>query len=228
MTDARYPIIRRTALVATEEAVRSWLTRGVAEYEFIISFSAGGYTVRELNAYLELWEAAYGRVFPDGYRSYAAQPREHIRIDQIRLGSTELVVALANLGDVELWQLIISYVVIRSLPSIIKGEAAKNWAEAAVRSADAVEKWSGIANRAVRRRQSRAPRFTRAQRAELRRIITADPLFRDLPARFVREIINAVEAILAAESERLPSAMRFAEEHVRAVAIREKRRLDER
>lgn len=177
-------------------------------------------SARDLAAYLALLDGAFGRTDPSGFRSYSLRARDHLSINRLQSGSTILELLLAKLGNVELWRIIVVYLVMRTGPSILRGEAVKNWAEAAKAIVETAQLWADV----------RAPlqldrtRARRRQRAAIRSVIRTDPLFEGLSRLDVDVLVGLVEKVLVAEHSHLPAAARFDKAHVIDVALRIQRR----
>ena len=187
-----------------------------------IRFDDRCFAARDLAAYLTLLDAAFGRTGPRGFRSYSLRTRDHLSIDGLQSGSTILELLLAELGNIEPWRFIVVYLVARTGPSILKGEAAKNWAEAAKSLGEAALLWSDVRAR-VSSSLARA-RLRRRQRRAIRSIIQTDPLFEGLARPDVDVLVQLVEEVLVAEGSHLPAAARFDSAHVIEVALRIHRR----
>ena len=187
-----------------------------------IRFDDRSVSARDLAAYLALLDGAFGRTDPRGFRSYSLRARDHLSIGRLQSGSTILKLLLAELGNMDLWRFIVVYLVLRTGPSVLKGEAAKNWAEAAKRLGQAASEWSDVVARVS---ASRTPARLRRQRyAAIRSIIQADSLFDGLARRDVDVLVRLVEEVLVAEGSHLPAACRFDDAHVIEVALRIQRR----
>jgi len=174
-------------------------------------------SARDLSAYLGLLDGVFGRTDRRGFRSYSLRVGDHLRLRRIGSGSTILEIALTALGDVEPWRLLLAYLVMRTGPSILKGEAARNWAEATRALGEAALVWSDVAARVSLSRTEAT--LTRRQRSSIRKIIQGDPLFAQLSRRDVDVLVRMVEEVLLQESGRLPAAARFDVEHVLDVAL---------
>ena len=186
-----------------------------------IRFDDRSVSARDLAAYLALLDGAFGRTDPSGFRSYSLRARDHLSIDRFQTGSTILELLLAKLGNIDPWRFILVYLVVRTGPSILRGEAAKNLAEAAKTLGEAALVWSDVRARVFSSR-TRA-RLRRRQRSAIRSIIQADPLFEGLSRPDVDVLVRLVEEVLVAERNHLPAAARF-DAHVLEVAVRIQRR----
>jgi hypothetical protein len=210
------------------------------QLELSLRFRDQDISVRELTAYLDLLDGAYGRVDPHGFRSYALTQHRHLRIAQIAHGSVDLRFLFDILTPAQLSGAMTMYLIAKAGPSIIKGEAAKNWMEATKAGMEAYRLWRPITDfRRVESReqdlQALPPRdretdqppplkLTRAQRKELNDLLQGDPYFSGLSERHRREVIRVVQGILGAERQRLSLAQRFAADQVIEVVLRRRRR----
>ena len=187
-----------------------------------IRFDDRSVSARDLAAYLALLDAAFGRTDPSGFRSYSLRTRDHLSIDRLQSGSTILEFLLAKLGNIEPWRFIVVYLVAKTGPSMLRGEAAKNWAEAAKSLGEAALVWSDVGAR-VSSSRTRV-RLRRRRRSAIRSIIQADPLFEGLARPDVDVLVGLVEEVLVAEGSHLPAAARFNDAHAIEVALRVQRR----
>ena len=183
-----------------------------------IQFEDRAVSARDLAAYLALLDAAFGRTDPRGFRSYSLRTRDHLSIHRLQSGSTVLELLLSELGNIEPWRFIVLYLVARTGPSILRGEAAKNWTEAAKNLGEVALLWSSV--RASVSSSRTGMRLRRRQRSAIRTIIQADPLFEDLARPDVDVLVQLVEKVLVAEGYHLPAAARFDDAHVIEVALR--------
>lgn len=183
-----------------------------------IRFHDRAVSARDFAAYLALLDAAFGRTDPSGFRSYSLRTGDHLSIGRLQSGSTILELWFADLGDIELWRFAITYLVLATGPSVLKGEAARNWAEAAKSLGEATLVWLDVRDRVSSSRDR--TRLRRRQRSAIRRIIQADPLFEGLARPDLDVLVRLVEEVLEAEGSHLPAAARFAEAHVIEVALR--------
>ena len=187
-----------------------------------IRFDDRSVSARGLAAYLALLDGAFGRTDPTGFRSYSLRAGDHLSIGRLQSGSTIFELLLAELGNIEPWRFIVVYLVLRTGPSILRGEAARNWAEAAKTLGEAALVWSDVGARVSSSRNRR--RLRHRQRSAIRSIIQADPLFEGLAPRDVDVLVRLVEEVLVAEARHLPAAARFDDAHVIEVALRTQRR----
>ena len=183
-----------------------------------IRFTERAVSARDLASYLTLLDGAFGRTDPSGFRSYSLRARDHLSITRLQSGSTILEFLLSELDSIEPWRLIIVYLVLRTGPAMLKGEAAKNWAEAAKSFGEAVSVWSDIGARVSSFRAR--TQLRRLRYSALRNIIQADQWFEELDRHDVDVLVRLVDEVLVAERSHLPAASRFDEAHVIDVALR--------
>lgn len=60
--------------------------------ELVIHSQGGNLSARDMAAYLQLTDRLWGRLQPNGIRSYAARPYEHLRLEEVRTGSLEMAI----------------------------------------------------------------------------------------------------------------------------------------
>ncbi len=186
--------------------------------------------VREFAAYLSLLDGLYGRLDPLGYRSYSHALSRQLRIDRVGRGSLDLILLFNLVSEVETWRVLLLFLVVRAGPGILRGEAAKNWAEAIKTGIEAYQLLAsgpdrGPSTKPAERLSPRAEtvnplRCTRRQRAELKQLMREDPQFSQLSERHKGQIISLIEAVLNQERHKLPAAVRFADEYVVEVWLR--------
>ncbi len=210
------PSIVPSSVVAVSRVQDHVLSRLDNEHAIVleIRFDDRRVSARDLAAYLALLDGAFGRTDPSGFRSYSLRARDHLSIDGLQSGSTILELLLAELGNIEPWRFILVYLVLRTVPSILRGETAKNWAEAAKSLGEAASVWSDVGARVS------SSRTRRRRYSAIRSIIQADPLFEGLARHDVDVLVRLVEEVLVAEGSHLPAASRFDDAHVIEVALR--------
>jgi hypothetical protein len=186
-----------------------------------IRFEGEAVSARDLAAYLGLLDGAFGRTDPAGFRSYSLRTADQLDIGHIKASSTVLEIGLAALGEIEIWRFLVVYLVAKTGPSILKGEAARNWAAATKSLGEAVLVWSDVSKRVSEGRERQ--QLSRRQRAAIRRVISTDPLFVDLTRRDIDTLVWLVEGVLLRESSRLAAAARFDDKHIIEISLRLRR-----
>jgi len=109
-----------------------------ARLELIVTLSSEDITIRELTAFLEFTDRIYGRLSPNGIRSYALRKYGHLRIKQIEQGSWKLILDTAITAVRELDKYLVLWLVIQFLPNAIHNVA------------EAYNQYGGLVNRCVK------------------------------------------------------------------------------
>jgi hypothetical protein len=117
------------ALRALAEVVRAEFA-DAAFVELRIRLRDSDLNVREMATYLGLLDGVYGRLDAAGYRSYALRSYGQLRIAKVEPGSIDLTFLFNLLTDLDAWRVVMMYLVVKVGPALLRGEVAKNWAEA--------------------------------------------------------------------------------------------------
>lgn len=118
-----------SAIRALAEVVRTEFSDS-ALVELRIRLRDSNLNVREFAAYLGFLDGVYGRLDPAGYRSYALRSYGQLRIANVEQGSIDLTFLFGLVNDLDAWRLVMMYVMVKVGPAMLRGEVAKNWAEA--------------------------------------------------------------------------------------------------
>lgn len=92
--------------------------------------------VRDFSTYLALLDGVYGRFDLSGFRSYARQPERQLNITRIENGSIDLTFLFDLVNEFVSYRGLLLYIIVRVGPALLRGEVAKNWAEAAKASVE--------------------------------------------------------------------------------------------
>lgn len=151
--------------------------------------------IRDMVAYFELIDHIYGRLQPEGFRSYALQHEHFLRFDEIRQGSL-LMLILDKLNGFPL--LVVLWLCLKYLPSGANflASAYNHYQQAALAS---------------------------EKRKRIRRKMECDKELTQLPKKLRTQLAAFVEFNLRKDSELLNRAIRFAERHVTEIKIRIKK-----
>ena len=162
------------------------------EIELVIHARGNDVSIRDMAAYLELADHLFGRLHPDGYRSYAMRPAEHVRIEEIRGGSVVITIAglISAASPYLIAQLCLKY-----LPDVFQKTAA---------AYDHLQQ--GI--------------LAREKRKQLRRHMEQDPQLSQLPTERRNELVALVDSLLESDGELLVRAKRYADEYVLDIHVR--------
>lgn len=177
-------------------------------------------TARDFAAYLRLMDSAYGRTWPDGFLSYSHRPDIQLQISTVRRGSWVLEILKELSAPENLWGIVLTYLVLRTGPKLIVGEAARNWGEAVKSWGEALQIWGDIfEKRWGESRRNPPARLVQAQKRRLRQIIKSDPKFSELDSDDITRLADAVEHVLVYERDNLKAASQFAASAVKAVEL---------
>jgi len=89
-------------------------------FELIIRMRAENISVRQLAAYLNFIDKAYGRLTPRGIMHYARTSTYELNVTEIRHGSLEIVISNILSESTSIKAIIIVGLLLKYLPSIIK------------------------------------------------------------------------------------------------------------
>jgi hypothetical protein len=106
-------------------------TSANAALELVIIIEGENIPTREFAAYLALIDRVYGRLSPEGLRSYAHREWGRLEIAEIHKSDLEIIFRVTY-SHAETATIIVILLFLRSLPNVIKllSESAKNFAEA--------------------------------------------------------------------------------------------------
>lgn len=158
-----------------------------------------GLSARDLAAYLGLVDRLYGRLTPEGYRSYAQRVSGHLQIAEVQPGSLELLAreALDVLGSPE--RLIVLWLCLKYLPAATHTLASTY-------------------------NEYQQGALARASRKRIRREMDADPALQPLSKGHRDYLANLVDDLLGKDKTLLRRASRFAGQDVIELSIRIKKR----
>ncbi len=149
-------------------------------------------SLRDMAAYLELVDHVYGRLQPGGFRSYAMRPGEHLRVEQVRTGSVELLITEVLKAASPLT---ILWLCLRYIPPAL---------ESVAKTFDSTQQ--GL--------------LARENRKEIRRRMEQDEKLAGLPRERLNDLVALEQAVISKDQTLVPRAFRFSEEHVVDVDIR--------
>ena len=89
-------------------------------FELIIRMRAENISVRQLAAYLNFIDKAYGRLTPRGIMHYARTSTYELKVTEIRHGSLEIVISNILSESISINAIIIVGLLLKYLPSMIK------------------------------------------------------------------------------------------------------------
>lgn len=185
-------VVPRSALADFRALVAPPDTPATAAVELHITFSSKEVVARDLAAYLELIDRVYGRLEEGSLIRYAMRRSEHVRINQIRAGSVELIIQALSTNSAQVTSLVIAGFALKYLPEILRSAGAgyKDIQEGAL---------------------------LREQRRRLHEKARADRELSKLDDRRRRQLVALLDKLYELEARRIPSAGRFASRSVRRV-----------
>ena len=182
-----------------------------AVLELTVTIQGEGIPTREFAMYLGLVDRLYGRLSPNGLRSYAHQESGQLQIAEIHKSDLQIVFQLVN-EHPEVVRFIAILLFLRSLPKMLKtlADAYKSFEEAReVRYRMEVE----------RLKEKERKRLTRIQRKAIRETINEEPALLNIDEPTKRRLVTLLDALFAQELPSLPAPIRFARRRVKAIAL---------
>ena len=151
-------------------------------------------SLRDLGAFLELVHRIYGRLSEKGLKSYAHKEHGHLKVQEMRRGSWELILQEAIASGYS-HALILAYLAVKYLPSAI---------ESLANSYNQVEQG----------------RLAKQQRKRIRVEMEQDEAISKLSKKRRYQIADLVDYLHEKEKERLHRAVRFARQRLLSVSIK--------
>lgn len=166
--------------------------------ELVIRTSDRELSIRGLSAFLDLVDGLYGRLSPEGFRSYARREHGHIEISRLEPGSWELVLEtlLSRLQYPEI--LLVIWLALKYLPPAVQSVATAY-------------------------NQIEQGRLARQSRKRIRAEMDADEKLRSISPERRRELARLIDILYEREAVKLPRAVRFARAKLIDVVIRVRR-----
>ena len=221
-------LVSLRARLAVAEAVRgSGPSQG--PFELSIRINDQHVSCRDFGTYLAFLDGIYGRTDQEGYQVYAHRTFKKLEVSQTRSGSLDLNFLFDLLNVDQVWRVVVLYLIARTAPAIVRGEAAKNWAEAVKTGVETYKLLShrderpsppGFERTGAAESQSRPLVLSRPQRMALRAFIRDDPRLAGLTNQQIGQLVRVVEQLLSHERHRLPGAVRFTDNHVIEISLR--------
>lgn len=180
-------------------------------FELEIHASSRDVAMRDMAAFLELADHIYGRMHPDGYRSYVMRPQEYMRIEEIRAGSALLTIS-GLLQNPSTWMIV--WLCLKYVPFVL--EKTANAYNSYEQGALAREN-----RKHIRHQMEQDP--ARENRKQIRHQMEQDPVFTELPRERRNELAVLIESLLQLDGSLLVRAGRYAEEHVIDIQLRVKK-----
>ena len=158
---------------------------GDDKLELTIRLKAKDISVRQLAAYLNFIDKAYGRLTPKGIAHYARTPEYELRVSEIKHGSIEIVIANLLSDPESIKALIIVGLLLKYMQGTIKSVLASY-------------------------RDYEEARLARARRQQIKH----DKRLAELPDRQVNQLCHLLDLMYGMDIRNLPKAHKFSKETV--------------
>ena len=162
---------------------------GDDKLELTIRLKAKDISVRQLAAYLNFLDKAYGRLTPKGIAHYARTPEYELRVSEIKHGSIEIVIANLLSDPESIKALIIVGLLLKYMQGTIKSVLASY-------------------------RDYEEARLARARRQQIKEQIKHDKRLAELPDRQVNQLSHLLDLMYGMDMRNLPKAHKFSKETV--------------
>jgi hypothetical protein len=175
--------------------------------ELVISMEKTKLNVKELSSYLEFVYRIDGFLGNLSFFKYSHAPQAQIEIDEIRLGSWEIVIReLFTSGRAE--KLIFIGLCLKYLPQILNSfmDIGLKYMDIKVRNEDYLEK-----------------KERREFRKDIRESITNDDLLSPLDKKAKEAIVDVLDELYIKNKNQIPASSRFASKSVKSVKLNRKK-----
>lgn len=157
--------------------------------ELLIRLKNDDISIRQLAAYLNFIDKAYGRLSPKGIINYSRSSKYELKVSKIRHGSLEIVISYLLANPNEISALILVGLLLKYLPGIIK---------------------SGLSTY----RDYEEGKLTKARRQQIKEQIKNDVKLNGLKDRQVNQLCHFFDAMYGMDIRNLPKAYKFSKEVV--------------
>jgi|SRR6185436_1319926 len=176
---------------------------GSDEIELIISIASGRINVKELSCYLDFIYRIDGMLSPAGYASYVHNPNLQIEIDEIRLGSWELIIQ-SILNSFEADKLVIFWLTLKYLPNTLN-----NLLDIPIKTIDFLNKREEYLEKKDRRKL----------RKNIRELVKSEVDLTGLDDRKKKQLVNILDELYARNTRRLTPSIRFAKKFIKSIKL---------
>lgn len=199
-----------------------------AVLELVITIKGNDIPAREFAEYLALIDRIYGRLSPEGLRSYAHRKRGRLQIAEIHKSELEIIFrALQGVVQDAATYIVIFYA-LKTLSEMIKTntESYKNWADA--RNSLAAARKSDAEAEAIAEDTSHKQimntyeegKIARENRKHIRELIEQDPTLEKLEDVRITQLTALIDALFTEENPHLAAPVRFSRRRVKDVRLR--------
>lgn len=171
--------------------------------ELVISLKQHETNIKDLSSYLDFIYRVDGRISEIGYKRYVHRPRIQIEIDEVRVGSWEIVFQ-RFIDSIDAEKLAIVFLVLKFLPEVAKtlANGIRSYYEIRNAREDYLEK-----------------REKRRVRKEIRELINIEENFSTLEKKQKEKLVVLLEDLYKTSEKNLPSAARLAQKSVKDVRL---------
>jgi len=161
---------------------------GDETFELIIRLTDKNISVRNLAAYLNFIDKAYGRLTPKGIKHYSQTSTYELKITEIRRGSIEIVIADVLSNTTSIKALIIIGLLLKCLPKIIRSilSSYRDYEEA---------------------------RLARIRRKQIKEQMKEDKNLNKLADRQMNRLVVFLDAMYLIDKRNIPKAYNFSKEN---------------
>lgn len=173
------------------------------DFDLLITIDNRNISFRDFSAFLLLIDHFYGRNYNGGFLSYAMTDSAHLRADEIRSGSIEIIIQ-ELLRHLPVKQAIIFFLLIKYLPS-----ALKSISESLLNTSDALYTFEKT-------------KLIRRMRKELRRDLRDDALLQTLSDAEISKLAEDLQKKYDVDRKHIHKAARFAAKKLKSVQVRKR------
>jgi len=159
------------------------------KFELLIRLKGGDISVRQLAAYLNFIDKAYGRLSPKGIINYSRSSKYELKVTEIRHGSLEIVISYLLANHDKISALILVGLSLKYLPGIIK---------------------SGLSAY----RDYEEGKLAKIRRQQIKEQIKNEKKLSGLKDRQVNQLCHFFDAMYGMDIRNLPKAYKFSKETV--------------
>jgi len=163
--------------------------------ELVISIASENISIRDLSAFLELVDHIYGRLTPEGFRSYARRDFGHLKISRIQEGTWELIIETTLSTLKQSGILLIIWLVLKYLPQAFKTTASAY-------------------------NEYEQGRLARETRKRIKMEMEENENLRKLSPNHRRDLIALIDILYSREAQKLPRVSRFARKALLGVDVK--------
>lgn len=176
--------------------------------EIVIKIKDKNVNVRQFSSYLALVDRLYGRLSPNGLRSYARRQKAQLKISEFRKGSLELVIQLVY-EHREVAASIMLVLFLKFLPNAVKSvsDLVKTLSESTKNMADSYKSYQEA-------------RLVKENRETLRKSIDKETSLKELPKNQKDELTMIQETLYEREKTKITLSKEFADKYVEKISLR--------